>query len=58
MPSDDLTEAARMAAVAGVMGGVARVLVAMQGGGRRWPLLVLDFALGGVLGIVAAGLAV
>jgi hypothetical protein len=56
--SDDLGEAARMAAVAGVMGGVARVLVAMQGGGRRWPLLALDFGLGALLGIVAAGMAV
>ncbi len=58
MPSDDLTEAARMAAVAGGMGGAARVLVALQGGGKKWPLLALDFALGAVLGIVAAGAAV
>ncbi len=58
MPAEDFSEAARMAAVAGIMGGVARVLVAMQGGGRRWPLLLLDFGLGGMLGIVAAGMAV
>ena len=56
--SDDLGEAARMAAIAGGMGGAARVLVAMQGGGRRLPLLALDFGLGGMLGIVAAGMAV
>ncbi len=58
MPAEDLTEAARMAAIAGAMGGLARVLVALQGGGRRWPLLLLDFALGCLLGIVAAGGAV
>ncbi len=58
MPGDDLTEAARMAAVAGGMGGAARVLVALQGGGKRWPLLALDFGLGAVLGVVAAGMAV
>ena len=54
MPAEDLGEAARMAALAGGMGGVARVLVALQGGSRRWQL-ALDFALGGTLGIVAAG---
>lgn len=58
MPAEDLGEAARMAAIAGGMGGVARVLVALQGGGRRWPLLLLDFGLGATLGIVAAGAAV
>lgn len=46
-----------MAAIAGGMGGVARVLVALQGGGRGLAL-ALDFALGGVLGVVAAGMAV
>jgi uncharacterized membrane protein YccC len=57
MPADNLQEAAGMAAVAGGMGGVARVLVALQGGSRGWQL-ALDFALGGILGVIAAGAAV
>jgi len=55
MPSDDLTEAARMAAIAGGMGGTARVLVSLQGGSRQPLLIALDFLLGGMLGIVTAG---
>ena len=57
MSSEDLGEAARMAAIAGGMGGAARVLVALQGGSRGIAL-ALDFSLGGILGIVAAGAAV
>ena len=54
MPGDDLMEAAKMAGVAGSVGGLARVLVALQGGSRGWQVL-LDFALGGLLGVMAAG---
>jgi hypothetical protein len=54
MAGDDLMAAAKMAGVAGGAGGVARVLVALQGGPRGWQVL-LDFALGGLLGIMAAG---
>jgi hypothetical protein len=58
MPAEDLNAAAVTAAVAGAVGGLARVLVTLQGGGRRPFLLVLDFGLGGMLGIVAAGFAI
>jgi len=54
MAGDDLIAAAKMAGVAGSAGGLARVLVALQGGSRGWQVL-LDFALGGTLGIMAAG---
>jgi hypothetical protein len=57
MPGEDLGEAARMAAVAGGMGGIARVLVALQGGSRG-VVLALDFGLGATLGIMGAGLVV
>ncbi len=50
----DLDEAARLAALAGLAGGVTRVLVALHGGVRRVPLLVLEAALGASLGIMAA----
>ena len=55
--ADDAAEAVRMAAVAGGVGGVARVLVAIQGGSRGWQI-ALDFGLGGLLGIIAAGFAI
>lgn len=57
MAGDDLMAAAKMAGVAGSAGGVARVLVALQGGSRSWQL-ALDFGLGCTLGIMAAGLVV
>lgn len=43
-----------MAAVAGGMGGVARLLVAIQSGSRG-ARLVFDALLGGCLGIMAVG---
>jgi hypothetical protein len=55
---DDLSEAARMAGVAALTGGAARVLVALHGGVRRWQVLLLEAGLGAMLGIMAAGAAV
>lgn len=54
MMAGDIEEAARMAALAGASGGVARVLMALHGGTRSWPVLVLECGLGGMLGIMAA----
>jgi hypothetical protein len=55
---DDLSEAARMAGVAALAGGAARVLVALHGGARRGQVLLLETGLGAMLGIMAAGAAV
>jgi hypothetical protein len=58
MPGDDLMAATKMAAVAGIFGGVARVLVELHSGVRQWHALVIAGFLGGALGIMAAGFAV
>jgi hypothetical protein len=50
----DLDEAARMAALAGLSGGVARVLMALHGGVRSLPILTLEGCLGCMIGIMAA----
>lgn len=58
MPGDDLMSAAKMAGVAGLFGGAARVLVELHSGVRQWQALIIAGLLGGLLGIVAAGFAV
>lgn len=35
-------------------GGIGRILLALHGGERRWPALVLEAGLGALLGIIAA----
>jgi len=57
MSVDPTTEAAQMAALAGGAGGVARVLMAIHGGVRKWQMLLLEFGLGGVVGLLVAALA-
>lgn len=39
-------------------GGVGRILLALHGGERRWPALLLEAGLGGLLGVIAASAAV
>lgn len=39
-------------------GGMARIIMALHGGERRWPALVLESALGGLLGVIACSAAV
>ena len=58
MAADDLGDAARMAGLAALTGGAARVLVALHGGARRWQEQLLEAGLGALLGIMAAGAAV
>lgn len=58
MPVNDPQDAAVMAGLAGVAGGAARVLVELHGGERRPVALIIDAALGVVLGIMFAGIAV
>jgi hypothetical protein len=57
MSDDPTVAAARMAAAAAVMGSVARLAMALQGGSRGWRLLV-EGLVGGALGVIAAGVAV
>ena len=57
MSDDPTIAAARMAAAAAVMGSVARLAMALQGGSRGWRLLV-EGLVGGALGVIAAGVAV
>jgi hypothetical protein len=35
-------------------GGAGRILLALHGGERRWPTLILEAGLGALLGIIAA----
>jgi peptidoglycan/LPS O-acetylase OafA/YrhL len=39
-------------------GGAGRILLALHGGERRWPALILEACLGGLLGVIAAAAAV
>lgn len=55
MPGDDLMAAAKMAGVAGIMGGVARVMVELHSGVRQWQALAIAAVLGLLLGIMGAG---
>jgi hypothetical protein len=43
-----------MASTAGAAGGAGSVLLALYGGERRWLVLVIEAALGAMLGIIAA----
>ena len=51
----DVDPVVQAAGVAGAAGGIGRVLLAMQGGERRWQALALDAGLGAALGVMAAG---
>lgn len=53
--ADDLSGAARLAAVAAGAGAFARVALALHGGVRRFGLLAIEATVGAALGIVAAG---
>lgn len=57
MPVEDVSEAARMAAVAAGAGGVARVALALHGGVRRLGILTIEALVGAALGVMAAGFA-
>jgi homoserine acetyltransferase len=52
---DDLHAVARLAAVAAGVGAAARVALALHGGMRRLGLLAIEAAVGGCLGVMAAG---
>jgi hypothetical protein len=39
-------------------GGAGRILLALHGGERRWPALILEAGLGALLGIIAAAAAI
>lgn len=56
MPSD-IEEAAKMAMGAAAAGGSMRVLMAVHGGMRGW-ILLIEAAIGAMLGLIAAGGAV
>ncbi len=51
-------KAAIAAVVAALSGGLTRLVLALHGGLRAWPLLVIEAALGATLGLIAAGAAV
>jgi hypothetical protein len=53
--SQELENAARLAAVAAGMGAIARVALALHGGVRRAGLLVIEGVVGAALGVMAAG---
>ena len=55
MPGDDLMAAAKMAGVAGLFGGAARVMVELHSGVRQWQALAIAGVLGLLLGIMGAG---
>lgn len=52
--AEDLTDAARMAAVAAGTGAVARVILALQGGERSPVVLCIQAGFGATLGVIAA----
>ena len=58
MPDTDLRAATTMAALAASAGAIARVLILLHGGVREWVVLAIGAAVGGLLGVMAAGAAV
>ena len=56
--SDDVPSALPHLLTAAGAGGAGRILLALHGGERRWPALLLEAALGGLLGVIAAAAAV
>lgn len=56
--ADDVWGAVRLAAAAALSGGVARILMAAQGGKRGWLVLVIEGGFGATLGVMAAAGAV
>ena len=52
---DDLSNVARLAAVASGVGAAARVALALHGGMRQVGLLAIEAAVGASLGVMAAG---
>lgn len=53
--AEDISEAARLAAVAAATGAGARVMLALHGGVRRIGLLAIEGGVGAALGVMAAG---
>lgn len=56
--SEDVPSALPHLLTAAGAGGAGRILLALHGGERRWPALVLEAALGALLGVIAAAAAV
>ena len=58
MPDPSIEPVLQVSATAAVAGGVARVLMALHAGERRWLALIIDAGVGCLLGIMAAAWAV
>lgn len=56
--SEDAPSALPHLLTAAGAGGAGRILLAIHGGERRWPALLLEAALGALLGVIAASGAV
>ncbi len=56
--SDDGPSALPHLLTAAGAGGAGRILLAIHGGERRWPALLLEAGLGALLGVIAAAAAV